>query len=56
MGDAIARSQRLWLQSAESALAANQTSFATLPVGELLQTNGLLARLQAKGYAVVVPQ
>lgn len=56
MGDVVARSQALWLQSAESALAANHTSFATLPVGELLQTNGLLARLQARGYAVVVPQ
>ena len=56
MGDAIARSQALWLQSAEAALADNHTSFATLPVGELLQANGLLARLQAKGYAVVGPE
>lgn len=54
--DAIARSQLLWLQAAEAALVANHTSFATLPVGELLQANGLLARLQAKGYAVVVPE
>ena len=55
-GNAIARGQQLWLQAAESALAANRTSFSTLPVGELLQANGLLARLQAKGYAVVVPE
>lgn len=54
--NAIARSQVLWLKAAEAALAANHTSFATLPVGELLQANGLLARLQAKGYAVVAPE
>ena len=56
VGDAIARGQRLWLQAAESALATNHTSFTTLPVGELLQSNGLLARLQARGYAVAVPE
>ncbi len=56
LDNAVARSQALWLQSAEAALAANPTSFATLPVAELLQTNGLLARLRAKGYEVVVPE
>ncbi len=56
MENATARSQTLWLQSAETALAVNHTSFSTLPVAELLQANGLLARLQAKGYAVVVPE
>lgn len=56
VGDAIARGQELWLQAAESALAANHTSFSTLPVGELLQADGLLARLQAKGYTVAVPE
>lgn len=55
IADASARAQALWLQAAEAALAANHTSFATLPVGELLQGNGLLARLQAKGYAVQAP-
>lgn len=56
MGDAIARGQQLWLKAAESALATNHTTFSTLPVGELLQANGLLARLKAKGYEVVVPE
>lgn len=56
VGDTVARGQQLWLQAAEAALAANHTSFSTLPVGELLQSNGLLARLQAKGYAVVAPE
>lgn len=55
-GDAVARGQQLWLQAAEAALAANHTSFSTLPVAELLQADGLLARLQAKGYVVVAPE
>lgn len=55
LDDASARSQALWLQSAQAALAANTTTFATLPVAELLQGNGLLARLQAKGYQVEAP-
>ena len=56
VGDAVARGQQLWLQAAEAALAANHTSFSTLPVAELLQSDGLLARLQAKGYVVVAPE
>lgn len=44
-----------WLQAAEAALANNPTSFATLPVSELLTADGLLANLRAKGYAVEVP-
>ncbi len=54
--DAVARGQQLWLQAAESALAANHTTFSTLPVGELLLPRGLLARLQAKGYEVTAPE
>lgn len=56
MDDGIERSDALWLTTVQSALAANHTSFATLPVAELLEADGLLARLQAKGYAVVVPE
>lgn len=56
MDDAVERGNALWLRSAQAALAANHTSFATLPVAELLEENGLLARLQARGYAVVVPE
>ena len=56
IGNAGARSEALWLQAAESALTTNHTSFATLPVAQLLEPAGLLARLQAKGYVVVVPQ
>lgn len=45
-----------WLKSVEAALATNHTSFATLPVSELLAADGLLADLRARGYAVAVPQ
>ena len=56
MDDAMERSEALWLKSAEAALSANHTSFAMLPVTQLLESDGLLARLQAKGYSVVVPE
>ena len=56
MDDAMERSEALWLESAEAALAANHTSFAMLPVSQLLAPDGLLARLQARGYSVVVPE
>lgn len=54
--DAAARSEELWLKTAETALAANPTTFGTLPVAELLQPDGLLARLRARGYEVVAPE
>lgn len=56
METAAERSSEQWLAAAESALAANHTSFGTLPVGELFQSDGLLSRLQARGYAVAVPE
>ncbi|MFD0739478.1 TraB/GumN family protein [Lysobacter koreensis] len=56
MGDGTARAEAQWLRAVDAALASNHTSFATLPVSQLLQPNGLLAQLQAKGYAVVAPE
>ena len=56
MDDAMERSEALWLKSAEAALTANHTSFAMLPVAQLLRPDGLLARLQARGYDVVGPE
>ena len=56
MDDAVERSEALWLKSAEAALTANHTSFAMLPVAQLLRPDGLLARLQARGYDVVGPE
>jgi uncharacterized protein YbaP (TraB family) len=44
-----------WLAAAERALAANPTSFAVLPIGQLLEPDGWVARLRARGYAVDEP-
>ncbi len=44
-----------WLVEAEAALAANETSFAVLPMRELFAADGLLAQLAAKGYAITAP-
>lgn len=36
-------------------MARNTSRFAVLPIGELLKTDGYMARLQAKGYEVQAP-
>jgi hypothetical protein len=45
-----------WLGAAESALAANAQSFAVLPMYALLDPDGFLAALQARGYQVAAPE
>jgi hypothetical protein len=54
-GDIEQRVQDKWLASAEAALAKNASTFAVLPVSELLKSNGYLAKLAAKGYLVEEP-
>jgi hypothetical protein len=44
-----------WLAEAEHALATYDTTFAVLPMRELVAADGLLARLGAKGYTVRAP-
>jgi hypothetical protein len=56
MQDAVARGEQKWLAAADAALAGNASTFAMLPVDQLLSGRGLLARLRAKGYAVEVPE
>jgi hypothetical protein len=56
MGEGMARSEAQWLDAAEKALATNATTFAVLPMSQLLEADGLLARLQRRGYEVVVPE
>lgn len=46
----------LWIAEAERALAANATTFAIVPLAKLLQDDGYLARLRAKGYAIESPR
>jgi uncharacterized protein YbaP (TraB family) len=45
-----------WLAAADRALTSNQVTFATLPMSELLGTDGRLAKLKARGYSVEPPQ
>ena len=52
MGDLPARIEAVWLAEAERVLAAHASSFALLPMNELLDDNGYVAKLRAKGYTV----
>ncbi len=55
INDLAQRMEREWLAAAEAALQSNTSTFAMLPVSELLKDNGYLAKLQAKGYQVQAP-
>lgn len=56
MADIPAQLEAAWLAAARDALAKNDTSFAMLPMDELLSPNGYLARLGAQGYTVESPE
>jgi hypothetical protein len=45
----------LWTTAAEKSLAANQTTFAIVPLAKLTRDDGYLSRLAAKGYRVETP-
>jgi len=53
--DAEGQARRAWLSAAESAIADNPVSFAVLPMAELLESDGSVPALQAKGYVVEAP-
>lgn len=53
--DVLSRRQAMWLAAAEAALARNESTLATLPVYDLLQPEGVLAKLKARGYEVEAP-
>lgn len=55
MGDGEARVRAMWLDKAEQALARNATTFAVLPIGDMLEPGGYLDALRAKGYTVLAP-
>jgi hypothetical protein len=44
-----------WLAAADSALTRNESSFAVLPISQLLKPDGWLAKLRARGYLVQEP-
>ncbi|MES2858874.1 MAG: TraB/GumN family protein [Pseudomonadota bacterium] len=55
MGNAEARVRAMWLAKVEQALAKNTTTFAILPMDELLDAGGSLDALRRKGYTVLAP-
>ncbi|QOY94216.1 TraB/GumN family protein [Massilia sp. UMI-21] len=50
------RRRALWLANAEAALARNASTFAVLPMKDLLDPKGLMAALAARGYTVEQPE
>ncbi len=53
---AVAASRTRWLSLAESALKNNSITFGMLSMHDIVDADGLLAQLKAKGYEVVEPQ
>ena len=45
----------LWLRNAETALRSHAQTFAVLPMRDIIHPDGMLARLQARGYEVTTP-
>lgn len=50
-----AQLRNVWLDAAEKALATNASTFAVLPIKQMIDPKGLLASLQARGYQVDSP-
>jgi uncharacterized protein YbaP (TraB family) len=44
-----------WMRAAENALRTNVSTLAVLPIAEFLGSDGVLAKLRAKGFEVVEP-
>lgn len=55
MGDVAAKLREEWYAKAEAALDANTTSFAVLPMSELLRPGGVVDTFKARGYTVLAP-
>lgn len=56
LGEIRAEIRQTWLAAAEAAIAANRVSLATLPLSDLLEDDGYLGELQARGYTVEPPE
>lgn len=50
------KARAAWLVAAEKSLATNASTFATLPLNDILDPKGLVAALEAKGYVVRKPE
>ena len=55
MGDVAAKLREEWFAKADAALDANATTFASLPMRELLKPGGVVDTFKAKGYTVLAP-
>lgn len=51
----LVQAQRDWLAAAQKALDRNPSTFAVLPIGDLLRPGGYLDMLRARGYTVEDP-
>jgi hypothetical protein len=51
-----AEMEQAWLEAAEKALAQNASTFALLPIDDLLSADGYLGKLAARGYEVTAPE
>jgi TraB family protein len=50
------RLQKLWTAAAEKSLAANESTFAIVPLSKLTRDDGYLASLRARGYLIEAPR
>lgn len=55
MGDVAAKLREEWYAKAVAALDANATTFAILPMRELLRPGGVADTFKARGYTVLAP-
>jgi len=51
-----ARASEQWVAAAEKALATNASTFTVVHIKDILNPNGVIATLQAKGYTVEPPK
>jgi hypothetical protein len=56
LAQAIALTDKKWVDAADSALKRNLTTFAVLPAYLVFQENGPLAALKSRGYVVIEPE
>ncbi|HWT15666.1 MAG TPA: TraB/GumN family protein [Patescibacteria group bacterium] len=49
------RAREAWLTAAEAALKSHRSTFAVLPMGQLLREDGYAAELRKRGYLVEAP-
>lgn len=56
MGDIKERVATVWLTAAENTLRDNAVSFAVLPIRAILDDDGFIATLRARGYEIEAPE